>query len=55
MIFMGYYNQPAVRKAIGYAADPGGWEAVGIGSGPGGATGSGPSDEAAFGGQGGAP
>jgi len=27
LIFMGYYNQSPVRKAIGYAADPAGWEA----------------------------
>jgi hypothetical protein len=25
LIFMGYYNQPAVREAIGYRADPWGW------------------------------
>lgn len=32
LIFMGYYNQPSVREAIGYAADPGGWNAIGSSS-----------------------
>jgi hypothetical protein len=34
LIFMGYYNQPSVRKAIGYAADPKGWESLGSVAGP---------------------
>jgi hypothetical protein len=27
LVMMGYYAQPAVQRAIGYAADPRGWEA----------------------------
>ncbi len=27
LLFMGYYNQPRVREAIGYGADPWGWTA----------------------------
>jgi hypothetical protein len=27
LVFMGYYGQEAVRRAIGYAADPSGWSA----------------------------
>lgn len=28
LVLLGYYGQPAVARAIGYAADPRGWEAL---------------------------